>query len=87
MSVKIEAETESGVLRCMSPNYDCYFGLQILLLLPFFVQSIAVIVLARTPGCFIICGTRSYAALQAADLDWIVGPGYSLGGYIFEKKP
>ena len=31
-------------------------------------------------------GTRSYAALQAADLDWIVGPGYSLGGYILEKK-
>ena len=23
--------------------------------------------------------TRSYAALRAADLDWIVGPGYSLG--------
>ena len=30
--------------------------------------------------------TRSYAALQAADLDWIIGPGYSLGGYILEKK-
>ena len=27
--------------------------------------------------------TRSCAALQAADLDWIVGPEYSLGGYIF----
>ena len=24
--------------------------------------------------------TRSYAALRAADLDWIVGPGYSSGG-------
>ena len=24
--------------------------------------------------------TRSCAALRAADLDWIVGPGYSLGG-------
>ena len=24
--------------------------------------------------------TRSYAALRAADLDWIVGPGYSWGG-------
>ena len=23
--------------------------------------------------------TRSYAALRAADLDWIIGPGYSLG--------
>ena len=26
--------------------------------------------------------TRSYAALRAADLDWIVWPGYSLGRYI-----
>ena len=25
--------------------------------------------------------TRSYAALRAADLDWIVRPGYILGGY------
>ena len=31
--------------------------------------------------------TRSYAALRAADLDWIVGPGYSFGGYILERKP
>ena len=31
-------------------------------------------------GCsFPILDTRSYAALRAADLDWIVGPGYSLG--------
>ena len=31
--------------------------------------------------------TRSYAALRAADLDLIVGPGYSLGGgYILEKN-
>ena len=29
--------------------------------------------------------TRSYAALRAADLDWIVGPGYNSGGYILEK--
>ena len=29
-----------------------------------------------------IMKTRSYAALRAADLDWIIGPGYSLGGYI-----
>ena len=27
--------------------------------------------------------TRSYAALRAADLVWIVGPDYSLGRYIF----
>ena len=24
--------------------------------------------------------TRSYAALRAADLDWIIRPGYSSGG-------
>ena len=30
--------------------------------------------------------TRSYPALRAADLDWIVGPGYSLGGYFLEKN-
>ena len=33
-----------------------------------------------------VCNTRSYAALRAADLEWIVGPGYSLGGYILEKN-
>ena len=30
--------------------------------------------------------TRSYAALRAADLNWIIGPGYSSGGYILEKN-
>ena len=30
--------------------------------------------------------TRSCAALWAADLDWIIGSGYSLGGYILEKN-
>ena len=28
--------------------------------------------------------TRSYAALQAADIDWIVGLGYILGRYILD---
>ena len=37
-------------------------------------------------GETIFCDTRSYAALRAADLDWIVGPGYNLVGYILEKK-
>ena len=31
---------------------------------------------------FTIMRTRSYAALRAADLDWIIMPGYSLGGHI-----
>ena len=31
--------------------------------------------------------TRSYAALRAADLDWIVGPGYSLGRVYPGEKP
>ena len=30
--------------------------------------------------------TRSYAALRAADLDWIIGPGYSSGGYILGEN-
>ena len=30
----------------------------------------------------VVINTRSYAALRAADLDWIVRAGYSLGGYI-----
>ena len=34
----------------------------------------------------ILCYTRSYAALRVADLDWIIGPGYSFGGYILEKN-
>ena len=34
-----------------------------------------------------ISATRSYAALRAADLDWIVGPGYSLGAGTFWRKP
>ena len=35
---------------------------------------------------FDIIYTRSYAALRAADLDWIVRPGYSSDGYILEKN-
>ena len=34
------------------------------------------------PSCeksAVFLNTRSYAALRAADLDWIVGPGYSSG--------
>ena len=34
----------------------------------------------------IIIITRPRAALRAAGLDWIVGPGYSSGGYILEKN-
>ena len=34
----------------------------------------------------VFMNTRSYAALRAADLDWIVGPGYSSGRYILEKN-
>ena len=30
--------------------------------------------------------TRSYATLRAADLDWVVGPGYSSGRYILDKN-
>ena len=40
----------------------------------------------RTGGAIFII-TRSYAALRAADLDWIVGPGYSLGRVHSGEKP
>ena len=33
-----------------------------------------------------ISDTRSYAALRAADLDWIIGPGYSSVGYILGEN-
>ena len=35
----------------------------------------------------IIIITRSYTALRAADLDWIVRPGYSLGRVHSGEKP
>ena len=35
-------------------------------------------ILLPAVGAVGIIGTRSYAALRAADLDWIVGPGYNL---------
>ena len=47
------------------------------------IMIIIVIVRAITST---IISTRSYAALRAADLDWIVGPGYNSGGYILEKN-
>ena len=43
-------------------------------------------VLERQLGFVNICFTRSYAALRAADLDWIIGPGYSSGGYILGEN-
>ena len=33
------------------------------------------------------CNTRSCTALRAADLDWIVGPGHSLGWVHSGEKP
>ena len=42
--------------------------------------SIASIIMIHDPNH--LNPTRSCAALRAADLDWIVRPGYSLGGYI-----
>ena len=42
------------------------------------VRALASIILV----VILIMTTRSYAALRAADLDWIVGPEYSSGMYI-----
>ena len=52
---------------------DLYIYLWLLLVWDLVVQQIIIIII-----------TRSYAALWVVDLEWIVGPGYSLGGYILE---
>ena len=41
----------------------------------------------RSRYALYFCETRSYAALRAADLDWITGPGYSLGQVHSGEKP
>ena len=41
----------------------------------------------RIMHIMLIMHTRSYAALRAADLDWIVGPGYSLRRVHSGEKP
>ena len=55
-----------------------------------FVLSVLMTMMTKTTMMIItmtsITITRSYAALWAADLGWIIGPGYSLGGYIMEKN-
>ena len=49
-----------------------------------FIIFIACIVII-TNFVILFITTRSYAALRAADLDWIVRPGYGSGRYIGEK--
>ena len=49
-----------------------------------FIHIIIFFVIRKIIAIIIII-TRSYAALRAADLDWIVGPGYSSGRYIWRK--
>ena len=74
MSVKIEAETESGVLRYMSPNYDCYFELQILLLPPFFVQKYCCFRFSPDPRVFYYLWhcIASYVVVTFVDPDKMV---------------
>ena len=49
-------------------------------------KSFTLDMITRGQSTTIFLSTRSYAALRAADLDWIVGPGYSFGGYMLEKN-
>ena len=42
---------------------------------------------APLPNLYLFATTRSYAALRAADLDWIIGPGYSSGGNKQKRDP
>ena len=47
---------------------------------PNVITVITIVNTVITVIAIVITVTRSYAALRAADLDWIVGPGYSPGG-------
>ena len=55
-----------------------------------FVLSVLMTMMTKTTMMIItmtsITITRSYAALWAADLDWIVRPGYSSVGYILGEN-
>ena len=53
---------------------------------PCWLQTISEIFRKTKFFIIIFCITRSYAALRAADLDWIIGPGYSSGGYILGEN-
>ena len=46
------------------------------------VQDESIEMVTMINAALLVYVTRSYAA----DLDWIIGPGYSLGGYILEKN-
>ena len=47
------------------------------------VNHILIITGKENQRAYLIIDTRSSAALRAADLDWIVGPGHSWGRYIY----
>ena len=51
------------------------------------VGDVVVVVIVVVVIVVVFVVTRSYAALRAADLDWIVGPGYSLGRVHSGEKP
>ena len=74
--------------RAHHPHFFSFSGLDDFLSSPKsrlpFLFIVPLCSLSAFPQSF--CKTRSYAALRAADLEWIVGPGYSLGGYILEKN-
>ena len=60
-----------------------YLWLVFTLICPTWIDSF--LIHSRAALCFF--ATRSYAALRAADLDWIVGPGYSLGQVHSGERP
>ena len=49
------------------------------------VQDGSIEMVTMINAALLVYVTRSYAALRAADLDWIIGPGYSLSGYNWRK--
>ena len=57
-----------------------------LIIIKVFIPDIKVFIFLSHHHHHLFLHTRSYAALRAADLDWIVGPGYSLGAGTFWRK-
>ena len=64
----------------LNRNFQVYTSIYVHFIGNIQVVIILIIIITITNTIIIIIIPRSYAALRAADLEWIVGPGYSLGG-------
>ena len=65
--------------HCSAQVFIIIIVMIIIIIIMIIIIVIIIIVFIFIFIMIIIIITRSYAALRAADLDWIVGPGYSPG--------